>query len=372
MKSPRVSIVIPVYNTQRYLTQCIDSILKQTEKNLEIVCVDDGSTDGSLEVLEQLAVQDSRLKVVRQNRRGAGSARNFGMNLVSGTYITFLDSDDFFEPRMLEDAANRLDETEADIVVFKTLLFNENEKCSRSASWTYVERNIPDKAVFTWHDMPSRIFNTFGNYTWNKLFRRSFVVENNLDFQEISRTNDLYFTCRALILARGITTINKDYVHYRVGTGKSLQSTNDRDPLMFFEAFKALQTYLMSRNLYTGELKRSFLNHALNGTVSNIESLKTLEGLTKLKEAVAGVIEPQFSFLKNDDIYFFDNRKLQAYKNFYKLDLQNYLVFRIRYLNDQKEKLLWKVEGYEKSKSFKLGRSITKPLRLLQNTIGKR
>ena len=96
--TPKVSVIIPVYNVEDYLRQCLDSVINQTLKDIEIICVDDGSTDKSLEILHEYEKKDSRITVLTQKNQYAGVARNVGMSVATGKYFVFLDSDDFFEP----------------------------------------------------------------------------------------------------------------------------------------------------------------------------------------------------------------------------------------------------------------------------------
>ena len=110
----KVSVIIPVYNVEPYLKQCMDSVVGQTLKDIEIICVDDGSTDGSLDILKEYATEDSRIQIIEQKNAGAGAARNNGMRHATGKYLSFLDSDDFFEPRMLEKAYDLAEKDQAD------------------------------------------------------------------------------------------------------------------------------------------------------------------------------------------------------------------------------------------------------------------
>ena len=98
---PKISLVIPVYNTEKYLEQCLDSVLAQTFTDFEVICVDDGSTDKSIKILSEYQKKDSRIKVVFEAHKGVGNARNVGLKMATGDFIQFLDSDDFFEPIML-------------------------------------------------------------------------------------------------------------------------------------------------------------------------------------------------------------------------------------------------------------------------------
>ena len=112
---PKVSVIIPVYNAEKYLRECLDSVVNQTLREIEIICVDDGSTDASLEILEEYAAKDNRVKVLRQQNQYAGVARNNGMAAASGEYYMFLDADDFFEPELLEELYTKAAELRADV-----------------------------------------------------------------------------------------------------------------------------------------------------------------------------------------------------------------------------------------------------------------
>ena len=102
MKEISVSVIVPVYNTEKYLEQCLNSILGQTLQEIEVICVDDGSTDGSVQMIERMSLEDERLVLLKQKNAGGGAARNLGMEKAKGKYLMFLDSDDFFHPQMLE------------------------------------------------------------------------------------------------------------------------------------------------------------------------------------------------------------------------------------------------------------------------------
>ena len=101
---PKVSVILPVYNVGKYLRQCMDSIVGQTLQEIEVICIDDGSADDSPQILQAYAKKDPRIKVVCQQNQGAGAARNRGLSMARGEYLSFLDSDDFFETNMLEKA----------------------------------------------------------------------------------------------------------------------------------------------------------------------------------------------------------------------------------------------------------------------------
>ena len=114
----KISIIVPVYNTEKYLGVCLDSLISQTYKDIEIICVDDGSTDNSLQILNDYAAKDSRIKILTQKNQGPSVARNLGLEKAKGEYITFVDSDDWVSIDMCEKIYSKAIDTNADLVLF--------------------------------------------------------------------------------------------------------------------------------------------------------------------------------------------------------------------------------------------------------------
>ena len=216
MSDPRVSVIVPIYNADPYLDECLDSIENQTEQSLEIICVNDKSTDRTAEILERRSQSDTRYQVFQGEGLGAGAARNLGIGASRGTYLICLDADDFFDETFIKDAADKLDATGADVLITQSYTYENDTHEEYLTDWTFVTGNLPDKDVFNYRDMQDSIFNTFSNVPWNKMYKRSFIVENHLWYQQVKRTDDLLFTCLALVKARSITTIKRPYPHYRI------------------------------------------------------------------------------------------------------------------------------------------------------------
>ena len=126
MKTPDISIIIPIYNSEEYLAQTIESVMNQTYKNIEIILVNDGSTDGSKEICEEYAQKDKRIKVINQENSGNAEARNCGMKNASGKYYMFLDSDDLYEPDACENMLNEIERTDADYVNGNYQIIDDN------------------------------------------------------------------------------------------------------------------------------------------------------------------------------------------------------------------------------------------------------
>ena len=271
--SNKVSVIIPVYNVEKYLRQCIESILNQTLSELELICVDDGSTDSSLEILREYEKKDSRVKVLQQENLGAGAARNKGLKIATGKYLSFLDADDFFLPEMLEETYNKCEELNAQICVYQVRRYHDVTKKTWFDKGSFRYEYIPKKEVFSYKDMPDYILDTFQNWAWNKLISHDLVKENNIQFQEILRTNDFLFVALCMTLAERITVLEKPLVYYRVGMKNNLQSTNYKYPLEFLKAFRAVKKELEEKGIFD-EIERSYVNKILSGCIYNLKSIE--------------------------------------------------------------------------------------------------
>ena len=330
----RVSVIIPVFNAEKNLRQCLDSVLCQTERSIEVICIDDGSTDGSLGILNDYSSVDSRVVVLRQENRGGGSARNLGIDAARGKYLSFLDADDFFDKDLVKSATDALDASGADIAVYRSWVFREEDQSVYDAGWTYRADLIPSKSVFTYRDMPDAIFNAFANVPWNKMFRSSFVQEKQIRFQQIQRTNDLLFVCSALVLARGIVAIDRHLAYYRMGNVSSCQATNDRAPLAFYEAFLALKSFLLELGLFD-LLQTSFVRHALDGIVANLNSQNSLEGFRAIFQLRAD-FESQFGIRKHADAIL-DVNQLAEYEDMLDSDEAAFLYGRLKLAQSERD-----------------------------------
>ena len=272
MENPVVSVIVPVYNVEQYLPQCLDSIVNQTLKNIEIICVNDSSTDNSLNILNHYAEKDPRIKVVTQPNGGAGAARNRGLSLAAGKYLSFLDSDDFFEPDMLELAYNKAVCDKADFVVFQSDQYYTDRKEFVSVPWTLREKEIPPYTPFNHRQMTDNIFKVFVGWAWDKLYDREFVEKNHLRFQEQRTSNDMLFVFSGLAVAKRISVVKKVLAHQRRVGKDSLSKTRVNSWHCFYDALSALRDRLKSEGLYD-ELEKDYINYALHFSLWNIRTL---------------------------------------------------------------------------------------------------
>ena len=267
----RVSVVMPVYNGERYLREALDDVLTGNAIQFEVICVDDGSMDSTPEILAEYAARDPRVRVVRQENAGAGAARNKGMELARGEYLSFLDADDLFEPGMLEKVYERACEQDADIVVFRCDRYYEDIDIYKPTLWSLRRGLLPHKDVFSADEIRYSPYEAFMGWTWDKLFRADFVRENGLRFQEQRTTNDLLFTYASLERAGRITMMDDVLVHHRMHEG-SLSTTRERSWRCFYDALLALRQQLRDWGLFERR-EQDFVNYALSFSLWNLSTL---------------------------------------------------------------------------------------------------
>jgi len=257
----KVSVIISVYNTSKYLRQCLDCVVNQTLSDIEIICVNDGSTDNSLDILNEYAARDKRIKVISKENEGLGAApaRNLGLTVAQGEYISVLDSDDFFELDMLEKMVQKAEETNADIVLCGGMEYNNlNDNKIKSPS-ILNKKVIPQKNIFSYKDCPNDIFELSKGYAWNKLYRHCFLDKHKIRFQRIKFTDDAYFTYAHMVLAEKITIVNESFVYYRVNTGTSQSDGLSNYPESAYLPYVELKKSLIDWGIYE-TVKQSFVN----------------------------------------------------------------------------------------------------------------
>ena len=180
MNDIKVSVIIPVYNTEEYLEECIDSVINQTLEEIEIICINDGSTDNSLEILNASAEKDRRIKVLSHENKGLGATRNVGIDLAKGEFIYFLDSDDFIDPNTLEETYSLAKEKDLDCVIFQGITYDDENKRFYEERYYTMDHLISD-TVFNYKDIQDIIFSLSVN-VGHKLFKREFLLRTNARF----------------------------------------------------------------------------------------------------------------------------------------------------------------------------------------------
>ena len=263
---PKLSVIIPVYNAQKYIEECLNSVINQTLYDIEIICVNDGSTDNSAKILNSFRQKDSRIIILNQDNSGAGAARNYGLDKASGEYVLFIDSDDFIETDAAEKLYNRAKETDADIVICKARYYDNSTHKFKPMPEALKQDLLCDKDIFNYKDIDKYIFNFSTPCLWNKLCRRDFIQKNNLKFQNIKSCNDIYFGHMALVLADKITILPKVLLNYRINTGKSIGDNINKTFLCYAKATNKVRWHLNKIGIYK-EVEQSYINFCISVSI---------------------------------------------------------------------------------------------------------
>lgn len=308
----KVTVVIPVYNVKPYLRQCLDSIVNQTLKEIEIICVDDESTDGSLEILQEYAAKDKRIQIIKQKNAGAGAARNNGIRHATGKYLSFLDSDDFFELDMLEKAYEQAEKDNVDFVVYKSDQYHTEKDEFVDVSWVVRMEELPPYQPFNHRQITGNVFKVFVGWAWDKLFLREFVQKYDLTFQEQRTSNDMLFVFSAVALAKKISVVPEVLAHQRRDAKDSLSKTRENSWDCFYRALIALRDRLMQEGVYQ-ELEKDYINYALHFSLWNYN---TLSEPTKslLKSKLKNEWFKELGIEGKDRDYFYIKKEFEQYQ----------------------------------------------------------
>jgi glycosyltransferase involved in cell wall biosynthesis len=248
----KVSVVVPVFNTVDYLAECLDSIVGQTLSEIEVIIVDDGSTDGSFDLAQRYASQDSRMSLCRSGSKGVGpgAARNLGIKSSTGEYVAFIDSDDIIDVDMLRDMYERAIVHRSDVVMCQIAKFSDAGSKEKFGRCSY-DQHIPgdlEGASFTWRDLDNVFLLRFASC--NKIYRREYLVQNDLTYTEGAFYEDMVFTYRALLQAGSLQVVRKEYYlnrRQRVGATTFTQGGHVYGAL---SALTELEEFLFANDSY--------------------------------------------------------------------------------------------------------------------------
>jgi len=272
--APAVSVVVAVHDAHDFLRPCLDSVLSQTLRDIEVICVDDGSTDDSLDILREYERRDPRVRAVHQENATAGAARNRGLGLARGEFVSFLDADDVFEPDMLALAHARCTRENLDFAVFLSDQLVSGSGRLRGPVRGCRLSFIPPYSPFSFRESTGNVFRLFLGWAWDKLYRRQFLEENTLRFQVQRTSNDLFFVFSALLAAERIGVVERVLAHQRVGHAATLSRTREKSWHCFGDALDALQRWIVAKGLQE-EVGRDFANYALHFALWNLNTLAT-------------------------------------------------------------------------------------------------
>lgn len=237
----KISVVIPIYNSSCFLSACLGSVLYQENQNIEIICVDDGSTDSSAQIIKKYCRLDPRIKYFYKNHTNAADARNIGLEFATGDYILFLDSDDFLADDALKQLSNIATETHADIIVSQYKLFDNKTK--RKLKQIY-GIHTKKKRPFNISVLPEKQFEFTNIAVWNKLYRSDFLKLHALRFKSHTCLNDMFFSLTATALAKKIALCHMVTVYYRINVHNSISSNISYIQANFFDILEEINVFL--------------------------------------------------------------------------------------------------------------------------------
>ena len=220
---PLISVVIPVYNVEKYLKQCLDSVINQTYDNIEIICVDDCSTDSSAKILENYTKKDSRIIIKKNDKNlGLGLTRNEGIKIARGEYIHCLDSDDWLELNAYETLVYYINEyPSVEVIRFNYKIYDNKITNEKYTNTQNVNKLLN---IFDNHDLPE----IWSVNAWSKLIKKDFIYSNNLFYNDYRCLEDVEYAIKTLLTAKNILCIDKSLIIYRANRSNSLMSKKNK------------------------------------------------------------------------------------------------------------------------------------------------
>ena len=227
-----ISVIVPAYNIENYLEKCISSILNQTYTDLEVLLIDDGSTDKTTSIADKLAERDSRIRVFHIENKGVSNARNTALKNARGDYLSFIDGDDFIEPNLFEDAINAMNENGADAFMFEYFIDNDENSSKHYADSSCYGVINDEKAIQYSIDVQNR-------FLWSKVIKKE-LAKGILFNTDIILGEDTLFICEVLSNANKVVYSNKAYYHYMIRTGSATNSVFNRKKLSGIDAYEGV------------------------------------------------------------------------------------------------------------------------------------
>lgn len=341
MEKIKVSVVMPFHNGKEFIDETMQCLINQSLKEIEIICVDDASTDGTLDILREYEKKDNRILVLEQKKANAGVARNLGMTYANGTYLLFLDSDDLFEADLLEQMYVQCEEMQADLCVCNADQFDNQSKKYIEKPQYLREKLIPKELPFSMKSMGKYILYFTTSVPWNKMVRKSLLEEKDIQFQDIERANDQYFSIMLLLLANRITIVNKKLVHYRVKQKDNLTTRFSETPFCAYEAMLAVKFKLESmRLLENPEIRCAFDNKVINLMQYSLNIQSSIVAYRELYQLLQKEGFHKLGLEIKEEEYYFNKNEYKNFKLIYTDSYDVYLLKKNReyrdHMNDKK------------------------------------
>ena len=261
----KVSIILPVYNVEKYLRKCLDSIINQTFDDFEVICINDGSTDNSLEILNEYAQKDSRFIIISQENQGQGVARNKGIEISQGEYIQFVDPDDWIELNMLEKLYDFAKKHQSQVVKFNYTEYNDYSGQYKKVNFTKrikkdYNYDLDKKSYYNWRSLKKDCLSNIELHAWSHFYLAEFIKSHNIQFAPSKHGEDHLFADGAFLLAEKIDYLSEYFYLYRIRSGSCVRLKSDIN-LCVFDNIQLLKDFLITNNLFE-ELEEEWNEYA--------------------------------------------------------------------------------------------------------------
>ena len=327
----KISVILPVYNEEKYIFQCLDSLCNQTLQDIEIICVDDGSTDNSLQILKDFQKNDSRIHIMTQTNQYAGVARNNGMLIAQGKYLLFLDSDDFFDVRMLEKMYQAAEENSLDITICRYDLYSDISKQKLTTNFKNSNSFIPkNKQVFSGEEVEhAAIFQVTVGWAWDKLFRSEFVEECGFKFSDFCSSEDGFFVYMLMAKAKRIGIIQERLVYHRMYNSNSLSNNHARNWRNGFRMLESIGNELKREGIYK-VYEQSFLSILVTFQTWYLDTMYEKTAYDNCYEYIQTVMEPQFQALQYEGKLLCSEEQICTYREIVQRTSVDFLFYRLK------------------------------------------
>lgn len=291
-----ISIIVPIYNAEKYLDKCIESLINQTKKELEFILINDGSTDNSEKIIKKY--KDKRIKYFKNENQGIGKTRNFGIEKATGKYIMFVDSDDYIDKNMAKLMFDKAFSNSLDMVVcdYYKVINNEN-----------IEEKLPSFKPTTLKNSPNLLCD-INLSPWNKIYKTSLIKDNNIKFVENLKYEDAPFVIEALDIANKIGKVNK-CLNYYVIHGNSETTVRDKRVYDILKIIDRIRKYLKGKDYIKESLDKLTVRIITNYTIQ--------QRVQKDKKVGMKFIDYSFEYLKKE-VPDYKNNKYYQNRSFLK------------------------------------------------------
>lgn len=327
-----ISIIVPIYKVEKYIRQCVESIMAQTHKDIEIILVDDGSPDNCASICDEYALSDSRIKVVHKENSGLISARKAGLEASKGEYVCFVDGDDYIEKDMYEHIANAIEKTNADCIITQFIFeYPDNPaKSNYKLDKEYYTREEIEKEIF-----PTMLFDNqyyrFGIFPccWTKVFRREILLKYlpNTD-NRIRMGEDIAFTYPCIMDCRSIAFVDKALYHYRIN---SESMTKAYDPILqdiIYLPYEALIKNSAELNVDLSSQLPYYLLYLVNFVIRNEANINNPKSKAEKKAVLEDIVNNDEVVSSMDKI---NNSLLPIHTRLLKISIKKRSVFMLRH-----------------------------------------